>query len=435
MLQQFIDQAQKRAEQVEVFQVSSSETPVRFDFNRLKGIDTSEKRLTALRLIKDGRLGFATTTNENYEELLDAALTTARFGRAWDLKLPDAAEIPEVSTFDSDTAEITVEQLAAMGNKTLAKITKLHPEVLASVHLTRRESLIQLLNSNGISRVYKKTGFNYFASAELTQSQNFLAVYAGFDSAKLDRTQVAAEDQYLTETFKAGQKNVALGSGNYTVIFTPQALTDVLRPFLASVNGKAVEKGFSPWKNKVEQTLLAPQISLYDDATHPWGPASCPFDGEGIPTSRLPLIEKGVLRNFLLDLTTAKALNMRPTGNGFRAQAGELPSPSTSNIILESSETMAIQQLTNVKRCIIIHSLMGAWAGNPYSGQVSGNIALGFLMEDGQVIGRIKDCMVAINAFVAFQSQIDGVSTEKEWAYTMHLPFMRFSDVAIAAKK
>lgn len=435
MLQQFLEQAKGQAEQVEIFQVSSNETPVRFDFNRLKGIDTSEKRLTALRLIKDGRLGFATTTGENYHELLEAALTTARFGRAWDLRLPDAAELPEVSTFDPETAEVTVEQLAAMGSNTLEHVTKLHPEVLSSVHLTRRESLVQLLNSNGFSGAYKRTGFSYFASAELTQGQNFLAVYAGFDSAKLDRDQVAAEDQYLVETFKAGQKNVPLDSGNYTVIFTPQALTDVLRPFLASVNGKAVEKGFSPWGEKLGQSLLVPQISLYDDATHPWGPASCPFDGEGVPTSRLPLIEKGVLRNFLLDLTTAKALNMRPTGNGFRAQAGELPSPSTSNIILESSETMALKELTNIKRGIIIHSLMGAWAGNPYSGQVSGNIALGFLMEDGQVVGRVKDCMVAINAFEAFKSQIDGVSTEKEWAFTMHLPFIRFNDVAIAAKK
>jgi PmbA protein len=429
----FINKAKQKAQHVELYQVRATETPVRYENNKLKTIDTSERKVNALRVVKDGKLGFATSTGADLDQLLDMALATAEFGRPWDAELPGPAELSQVELEHSST-EVDLDTLVATGAETIRQIRECHPEILASARLSTRKSTVRLVNSQGFSGEYSKSMFSMLGMADLTEGKNMLSMYAGFSSGKLEK-QVEKTVQRLVANFQHGRTNVPIQSGNYTVIFSPFCMGDILRPLLACADGKAVEKGFSPWKNKLGEKLFSPQFSLYDDATLPFAPASCSFDGEGVAARRTAIIRDGKVNSFILDLATAQALGMNPTGNGFRSQPDSLPGPGYSNIVLELAETQPLEQLIgSVQRGVIIHSLMGAWAGNPYSGQVSGNIDLGFLIEDGQIKGRVKDCMVSVDCFRAFREQIAGASTEKEWAWNMLLPHLVLSDVAINAK-
>lgn len=429
---EFIKRATQKAQQVELYQVHVTETPVRYKNNKLKTIDTSEKRVNALRVVKDGKLGFATSTGADLDQLLDMALTTAEFGRPWDVALPGQTGLPQIELAHPSTA-VEIDAMVYTGAEVIKQLRECHPEILASAQLSTRKATARLINSQGFSGEYSKSMFSMLGMAELTEGKNMLSLFAGFSSGKLE-DQVERTVRQLVENFEHGRTNVPIRSGNYTVIFSPFCLGDILRPLLACADGKAVEKGFSPWQDKLGEKLFSPQFSLYDDPTIPFAPASCPFDGEGIAAKRTALIQDGRVNSFILDLATAQALGMKPTGNGFR-NPDSLPGPGNSNIILELAETQPLEQLIgSVQRGVIIHSLMGAWAGNPYSGQVSGNIDLGFLIEDGQIKGRVKDCMVSVDCFRAFREQIAGASTEKEWAWNMLLPHLVLSDVAINAK-
>jgi PmbA protein len=78
---------------------------------------------------------------------------------------------------------------------------------------------------------------------------------------------------------------------------------------------------------------------------------------------------------------------------------------------------------------------MGAWAGNPYGGQVTGNIALGYLVEDGQPVGRVKDCMYSLNVFEALKNNLAALSRESKCMGSMFLPYALLKGISISAKK
>lgn len=432
-MEKFIAKAKQKAQQVELYQIISTETPVRYENNTLKGIDGIEKRVNALRIVKDGKLGFATSTSPDMDQLLEMAIATAQFGRDWDIPLPGQTELPQVDLGHPSTM-VEIDAMVETGKEMVRRMGVCHPDLLVSTTMSPRQTSVKLTNSHGFAGEYTKHTLSVFGAMELTEGKNFLSMYTGFISGKYE-DQVERVLSFLVENFQHGRNNVSVQSGEYTVIFSPFGMGDILRPLLACANGKAVEKGFSPWKDKLGTPLFSEQISLYDDATIPYAPASCLFDGEGVAARRTAIIDQGKVNSFILDLATAKALNLQPTGNGFRSQADDLPGPGNSNIVLEVANTQPMEQLIgSTKKGIIIHSLMGAWAGNPYSGQISGNIDLGFLIEDGQIKGRVKDCMMSVNVFEAFRSQIAGASSEKEWAWNMLLPHLKLDNVSINAK-
>ncbi len=428
-----IAKAKKVAQQVEVYQVTVTETPVRYENNKLKGIDASSRQVNALRLVKDGKLGFATSTGDNLPPLLDMALATAQFGREWDLPLPGPAALPQVELVHPSTT-VDTDRMVAMGEKLVSSLRQCHPDLLASAEIGARQMTTKLVNSQGFVGEYSKNTFSIMGSADLTEGKNLLSLYAGYTTGKLE-DQLEKTIDTLVANFTNGRINVPVKSGKYTVIFTPQGLGDIISPLLECANGLAVEKGFSPWKDKLGDKLFSDRFSLYDDATLPFAPASCLFDGEGIPAQATPIVEKGVLNSFILNMVTAKALGLKSTGNGFRGKKGDLAAPGTSNIVLAVAETQPLATLLgSVKQGVLIHSLMGAWAGNPYSGQVNGNIDLGFLIEDGCIKGRVKDCMVSVNAFEALREQIEGASAERDWGWGLLAPHLKLSGISISAK-
>ncbi len=438
-MKDFIKKAKKQAEQVELYQVETKETPVSFENNRLKGIDTREQRISALRVVAKGKLGFATTTGTDMDELLEKALATAEFGRPWEVSFPEQTQLQEIKLFHQPTADIANREMVEMGQKVVDRLKRHHPDVLASARVSCRESTVRLLNSNGFSGEYSRSLFWLLGSFELVEGKNLLSAYKGFSTGKLE-DQAEKMTDYLEEVLQKGRKNVPVSSDSYSVLFTPQAMGDVITPLLACADGKAVEKGFSPWKDKIGQEIFNPHLSLYDDPTIAYGPGSGIFDGEGIPATATAIIRDGAVNSFLLDLATAHNLDMKPTGNGWRSRATELPVPTASNVVLSYAHTKPLKEIIgNIKKGIIVHSLMGAWAGNPYTGQVSGNIDLGFLVENGEITGRIKDCMLSINAFQSFKDKIEAASDQQEWGFlfsgaNMLMPYMQFADVSISAK-
>lgn len=428
-----IAKAKQQAQQVELYQLAVTETPVLYENNKLKSIDSRERQINALRIVKDGKLGFATSTGNNLEPLLSLAVAAAEHGRDWDLPLPGPATLPDLELIHPSTA-LATDELVAMGERVVRRLRSCHPDLLATASLSTTEATVKLTNSAGFSGEYSKRTISTIGGAELTEGQNFLSVYGSYVTGKLE-DQLEKLIVALVADFKHGRTNVPLASGAYSVIFSPRGLGDIIQPLLECANGLAVEKGFSPWKDKLGASLFSPRLSLTDDATLAYARASCPFDGEATPTQATRIIDNGVVNSFILNLITAKALGLKSTGNGFRSGDGSLAGPGYSNVIVDVTDTQPLEQLLgSVERGVIIHSLMGAWAGNPYSGQVNGNIDLGFLIEDGRITGRVKDCMVSVNVFEALRDQIGGASCEKDWGWNLFAPHILLNDIAINAK-
>ena len=108
------------------------------------------------------------------------------------------------------------------------------------------------------------------------------------------------------------------------IIFDPLTARTLLGHIFQAVAGDAVYRRASCLVDQIGQNVAAPMVTILDDARLIGGLGSSPFDDEGVPTQTTPIIEDGVLRNYLHSAYTARKLHSKPTGNGSRSGAGSV---------------------------------------------------------------------------------------------------------------
>lgn len=432
-MEDILKKAKNKGEEAEIFQVTQKTTPVEFENNRLKNIKTLEHNSYAMRLIKEGRLGFATSTKENnLEELLEKSRESSTYGRAFEVTLPEKNP-PEIGEmYDSEVPQIPLEKLIELGNELVQTMQEKNSDVLAQAELEKTETTVAIKNTRGLDATYSKTSFTVMGGAMLMVGKSFLT-FGSFKTTPAYNPEISEIKEELLEDLEHGTNEIDIKSGDYEVVVAPSAMSDVFRPVLASINGQAVEKKISPFRDKLEEKLFDSRVSLVDMPHKPWTPGMCPFDDEGTITRETTFIDQGTLLNFPVDLLTAKALNMDVTGHAVRSPLS-LPSPGLHNAVLKPGNTAVRDMIKNMKRGLFIKDLMGAWAGNPYGGEVNGNIALGYLVEDGEIVGRVKDCMFSCNSFQALREQLIDFSKETKWMGNIFYPYAHFKDISITAK-
>jgi len=109
------------------------------------------------------------------------------------------------------------------------------------------------------------------------------------------------------------------------VIFDPDVARAILGGILGAVNGERVLQGASFLKDKLNQKIASDLITIIDDGLLPKGLASRPFDGEGVPTQKRAIVEKGILKNFMYNTIVAKRAGVKSTGNASRGGFTSLP--------------------------------------------------------------------------------------------------------------
>lgn len=155
-----IARARALGAQAEVFEVSSCETAIEFENNRLKRAETVERAGMAVRVIHHGRLGFATSSlPADQAVLLDQALATAAFGKEARFAFPGPGLFPEIPVFDPPVTEVTPEALVAYGEELIDPLRSVDRKFKASVSLTAAVATVTLSNTSGLSVETRKTIF------------------------------------------------------------------------------------------------------------------------------------------------------------------------------------------------------------------------------------------------------------------------------------
>ncbi len=422
-------------EQTEVYEWISAETPVIYEDGRLKSVEASETTTVAVRVVRRGRMGFAASSGSDDASVVDMAVRVSEFGEEVDLEFASRSPAAEgLPLYDPVAADYPVERMLEVGDRLVADLGRLDPGFLAFVEFTRRAGEVRVTTSSGQAVGAKGTRLVLAAGGVLVEPDNMLYLWRQEASrrADLDVDGLVAELVWL---FSHARRNVTMAGGAYPVLFSPFAAYDLITPIVACLDGKAVAKGESPWKDKIGHPVFSPEFTLVDDPHRPWAVASTPFDDEGVPTRRRTMIDKGVLRDYNLDLRTGKALGWASTGSAHRPSPQVMPSPAPSNLVLEAGSKPKADLIAGIRRGLYVEALMGAWAGNPFSGQVSGNVVLGFEVRDGEITGRVKDCMVSVNVFDAFRSQLAGLSSEAECNQGGEiLPWILIDGVSVSTK-
>jgi PmbA protein len=426
--------ARKCAGEAEVFVGSVDDTPVVFEANRLKQLQTNRSMSVALRIVKDGRLGFATATAlDDIASLVDRAVDIAQFGAQPSFELPSRQDYPQVSVYDREAETFDVDAMVELGESLIAQVRRHTPDLLCDATVGRGAASVHIMNSRGGEASFTRSYFGLGLEGTLIRGTDILFVGDSDSSChpirEIDRLVKSTVNQ-----LELSRRQAMVTTGHLPVIFTPHGVVSALiAPLAAAFNGRVVLQGVSPLMNRTGQQVFSPELSLQDNATVAHRPRSRPCDDEGIPSQILPLVERGVVSGFIYDLQTAGLAGTRSTGSGDRVGAS-LPSPSISNLMVQTGSTSFEDMVRGLDEGLVVEQLMGATQTNVLGGDFSGNVLLGYKVEKGEVVGRVKDTVVSGNIYQALSGAI-AVGREARWVGPVHTPAVLCPDLAVGVKR
>jgi len=433
-MEKILERAKKVAQAVEVFSVTTEETPVQFEANRLKHIQSRQSRVVALRIIKDGRIGYSvTTTPEDADALVEAAAATAEFGSKAGFELPDLKDYPQIDTYDAAVEKVPLEKMIALGQEMIGTITGASAEIVCEGGVDRDVASVSIINSKGGQAGYKQSVFSMGVEGSLIRGTDMLFV-GEHDSSCRPLADTRAITDIVLQQLEWAKEQAAAPSGMLPVIFTPNGVASaMISPLMAAFNGKIVLQGASPIGDRLGQQVFDIRFCLTDDATLAYRPASRPFDDEGVPSRCTTLIENGVPRSFIYDLQTAALAGAASTGNGER-HGGGLPSPSPSAFVIQPGEASFADIIAGMPEGLVVEYLMGAGQGNVLGGDFSGNVLLGYKVENGKIVGRVKDTMVSGNIYHLLKD-IAAIGSDARWVGgSLKTPSLYFNSVSVASQ-
>ena len=389
--------ATKQASHAELYQVTSKSQPVFFEGNRLKQLESSQSVGTALRLWQDNRPGLAVAYGKIDPQLLvEKAVALAKLNEPEEIELTTSRKISK----DLGGATASVAELIDLGKEAIGRLRKVYPELICSAELESETETTTLINSQGLSCHYQESALSYYFGAELVRGEDFLGIYDG--DYRKDRLNIDLTVEAIVNRLNWAEKNVQPSVGKVPVLLTANAATLLWHTVSAALNGKRIKENSSPWSDREGQLIINNNLSLSQQPN--LQPYDCPFDDEGMLTKELHLITNGTIDRFYCDRTIARQLKIEPTGNGFRPGLDSYPSPSLVNLVINCGNSTFNELVNQLDDGIIVDQLLGG--GADISGDFSVNVDLGYRVEKGKIIGRVKDTAISGNIYEILKQEL-----------------------------
>jgi PmbA protein len=431
IVQQIVEKALQRAQAAQAVMLTQETSAVDFDNDRLKSAESSQRTQIDVKVIMNGKVGVSSTTDpQDVDGVVSRALEAAEFGSPAHFELPDAQSLEPVKIFDPALLPLEKPEMIRMGQQMMNMIKTYNPEILAGAGVNKTIYKVEYANSKGASYAADHTEFNVGAGGQLVRGTDILFAGHSIGQKKraMDTEEIAAQ---AIEYFRMAEQTAPIESSEMPVIFTPGGLIALLLSLGLAVDGKSVNLGASPLRDKLGQQIASPSLTLLDDPFIEYGPRTSAFDNEGVARKVTPIIEKGVLRNFIYDLDTAGRAGVKPTGHG--------SSRTLTNLVIDPGSTPYETMIRNTAKGLLVHQFLGLGQGNPINGEFSVNVFLGYKIEKGKLVGRVKDVMLAGNAFEALKD-ITAISKEREWVsgpwawFAGLMPYVQVGKLSVTAK-
>jgi PmbA protein len=394
-------------------------------------------RILSVRLFRGKRVATVSTSDLSpsgvrglavrARELADAAEADPCVG------LPEQAaeDDPSLEVYCARTAAITPEEAidSARAADTAAcdQDPRIEPLGPATVRVRSRE--IRLLRSDGFDRGHRETSALLSCSPVAVDGDEKQRDAAYQIAPSVEALRPAAElgrEAARRALQRLGARKIA--TCRTAVVYEPRTAITLLQHLADSLVGSAVDQKRSFLADRLGKTVAAPSIRVVDDGRRPAGARSRPFDGEGVPTRSTPVIDKGVLKSYLLDTYTARRLGLETTGNAQRAPRGG-PEPGASNLFFEPGGEGADSILARTERGLLVTDVLG-FGFNPVTGDYSRGVA-GLWIEAGEVQHPVQEVTVAGN-LLAMLPAVDAVGDDLVFFGPFGAPTLRFRELTVA---
>ncbi len=391
---------QAGADAAEIYISAGRNLSVSVRNGEVETIQESDSAGAGIRVIAGGSLGFSYSNSLDMKAMEETVAMAVKFAR---LTTPDENNIlPRLDgvTIVQDLYDPEIETIALDTKIALAleleKIAMNDGRISKSSGASFRESVseIFLASSAGSSRSYKSSGCSLGVSvvAEKGDQKKTGGEFASrrFFSDLPSSEQIAAIavrkayemlDPRMVRTQRAA------------VVWDPEVAGSLLRGVISALNGERVLQGASFLARSMGKQFASPLLTIIDDGTLARSTSSAPFDGEGVPTQRRVLVDKGVVNGFLYNTIAARRAGTVSTGNASRSGYASLPGIGTHHLSLGTGAHSRNEIIAATERGLLVTGVTG-YGLDAVSGNFSGG-ASGFWIEKGEIAYPVEGLTIA----------------------------------------
>ncbi len=305
------------------------------------------------------------------------------------------------NTFDNKIAELPADDLVDITSKMLNATLSGDKRVLAiEGGAGSGFGSTAVANSNGISAFDKGTVIECSVATVAKDGNTVTPVCFEFNTARsyaIDPEWVGKEASRLAIS---ALKTKRIETQTTKLILTQFALQELLYfTLINAVKADSIQRNQSPFKGKIGEKVASANVTINDDGLLLGGLRTSAFDAEGSPKQKTPVVERGILRNFLYDNYTANINGVESTGNALRAGYLSTPSIEATNFHVISGSRSANDMMSEVDEGLIVYYLQGAHSSNPVSGEFSVVATPAWKIKKGEIVHCSRGVMLAGNIF------------------------------------
>jgi len=408
-------------EQIDVMLSRGRSTSVKVYDGEVESFTSSESFGAGIRVIVDGRVGFAHAGSLD-PDVLAATLADARDNVRFSerdewvgLAEPDGVPAVLADHWNPDIVELDAAEKIATAID-LERRTRSQDPRITGVRLAAwgdGAGEYAYAASNGIAYADRGTSVSVGVQPLAVEGDETQIGYAG-DAARavedLDLDRVATEAAERATRLLGATKPA---SAKLTILLDPRLAGTLLGIVSGMLDGEAVAKGRTPFAERVGEQIASPLLSVVDDPTRPESLGADSWDGEGLATRPNSLITAGVLDGFLHNSYTARRAGVASTGSATRG-ARSLPGVSAKVLVMEPGLRTFDELVASIDHGVWVNTFAGLHSGvNPISGDFSVG-ADGLMIRHGELAEPIREVTIA-SSIQRLLLDIVEVGGDAEW--------------------
>jgi len=426
----------------ELFTLESHSMQVLFEDQSLSYVKEGQNIGYYLR-VKDAqsRVGETSFTRmTDADEVIDSACTTAAFQKPAAIRFEQQGSLQAEGYAFPAIEDLSAAQLIDTGRQIVAGLRAIHETIKGPIFLQKDSWQIKIKTTSGAERSSRKTLYSHEIEGKISREGDLLQInhMYGHAAALPDIDTLLAS---FAQDYTHSQQTAAFSPGRYRVVLAPEVVEDLSRPLEAAFSGRNIEKKVSLLTEQMDRPILDPRLTIADDPTLKQLEQAVPFDDEGVSATPVTLVHRGVMSGMLLDKASAAALGASSNGRAFKRRPllggrtfRATVQPGLTNLTVSPGDTPERDMLMQPGKTIYIKSLMGTILGHHLDGVVSGNIWLGFLYENGECLGRIKDAIFNINIFDVLKERLAMIGDTLHTHRYIVTPMLVLEDIPITSK-
>ncbi len=352
-----------------------------------------------LRAVVKGAVGFSSTSDMSLlEYVAQSAVKSAKVrgsDESWiSLPSPDVV-VPVQGIYDTRLEQIGPEECLEAAASMLEGCRTINGAEPVSGGVACVCGTGFVINSQGLELMETATLMQ--ASMETIAKAGDVATGSEFFNSRSFQPSLEAVGKAAAVMARTSLAGTKAESGTYDVLLKPLAVAELLEStILSAFEADNVQKGRSSLKGRLGEMISSEGLNVHDDGLLAGGLDSSAFDGEGSPSRRTVLIEKGILKGFLYDSYTAGKDGVKSTGNAVRQGYSDVPRVGMRNLIVSSPVAYDLLEET---KGYLINGLIGAHTANPISGDFSVEARNAFRVSPGEMPVPVRSLMLAGNIY------------------------------------